>query len=98
MKQIDKKTWHLRVFLIFKSAKNAKETDINGIISYLKSQYSADIRDQITFIQRYPSQRDVPFYEAISKELKAISKNIKEGGNMSLKNNWRMVITCRGSI
>ena len=72
--------------MIRKPANNAKETDINGIISYLKSQYSADIRDQITFIQRYPSQRDVPSFEAMSKELKAISKHIKEGENMSLRN------------
>ena len=40
-------------FFIPKSAKNANEKDINGVISYLKSKYSADVRDQITFIQSY---------------------------------------------
>ena len=49
----------LSYFLIRKAAKDGKKMDINGIISYLKSQYSADNRDQITFIQNYPSQRDV---------------------------------------
>ena len=56
------------------------------MISYLKSQYEADIRDQITFIQRFPSQGDVGSFEAISKELKAFLKHIKVGENMSLQN------------
>ena len=62
-------------FLIRESAKTAKEMDINGMIYYLKSKYSAD----------KPNQRDALSFEEISKELKAISKHIKEGENMSLK-------------
>ena len=62
-------------FLIREPAKTAKEMDINGMISYLKSEYSAD----------KPNQRDALSFEEISKELKATSKHIKEGKNMSLK-------------
>ena len=40
----------LRVLLVRKIAKNAKKMNINEIIFYLKSEYSADNRDQITFI------------------------------------------------
>ena len=72
--------------LICKRAKNARKTDVSGINSHLKSQYSADNRVQITSIQRYPSQRDVSSFEEISEELKAISKYIKEDKNMSPKN------------
>ena len=60
--------------------------NINEIISYLKSRYSTDNRDQITFIKNFPSQRDVPSFEEISERLKAISKSMKENENMSLKN------------
>ena len=60
--------------------------NINEIISYLKSRYSTDNRDQITFIQNFPSQRNVPSFEEISERLKAISKSMKEDENMSLKN------------
>ena len=56
------------------------------MISYLKTRYSTDNRDQITFIQNFPSQRDVPSFEAISEELKAISKSMKKDENRSLKN------------
>ena len=76
----------MRVFLIRKAAKNAKKININEIIFYLKSRYSPDNRDQITFIQNIPSQGDVPSFEAICEELKAISKSMKEDENMSLKN------------
>ena len=62
--------------------------NINEIILYLKSQYSADNRDQINFIQEILSQGDVPSFEAISEELKAISKSMKEDENMSLKNKF----------
>ena len=55
--------------------------NINEIISYLKSRYSTDNRDQITFIQNFPSQRDIPSFEAISERMKAISKSIKENEN-----------------
>ena len=54
-------------FLICKPEKNAKKTDINEITSHLQSQYSTDNRDQITFIQLYPSQRDVPCFEKYLK-------------------------------
>ena len=76
----------LRVFLVRKAANNAKKMNINGIISYLKSQYSTDNRDQITFIQNFLSQRNVPSFEETSEELKAISKSMKEDENMSRKN------------
>ena len=65
--------------------------NINGIISYLKSQFSLDKRDQITFIQNFPSQRDVPSFKEISKELNTISKSIKEHKNMSLFGGWLSV-------
>ena len=72
--------------LIRKPAKNAKETNIDGILSYLKSKYSTDNRYQIAFIERYPSQRDVPSFEEISERLKAISKHIGENENVRLTN------------
>ena len=78
----------LRAFLIPKAAKNAKKMNINEIIFYLKARYSTDNRDQINFIQDIPSQRDAPSFEAISGNLKAISKSMKEDGNMSLKNKF----------
>ena len=78
----------LRVFLIRKAAKNAKKMNINEIIFYLESRYSADNRDQINFIQEIPSQGDVLCFKAISEELKAISKSLKEDENMSLKNKF----------
>ena len=79
----------LRVFLIRKAAiKNAKKMNIHEIIIYLKSQYSTDNRNQISFIQGIPSQGDVSSFEAISKNLKAISKSMKEDENMSLKNKF----------
>ena len=62
----------LSFLLIRKPAKNAKQTDIDGIISYLKFKYSADNRYQIAFIERYPSQRDVLSFEEISKRLTKI--------------------------
>ena len=62
--------------------------NMNEIIFYLKSRYLADNRDQINFIQEIPSQRDVLSFKAISEELKAISKSVKEDENMSLKNKF----------
>ena len=41
--------------------------NINEIIFHLKSRNSADNRDQISFIQDIMSQRDIPFFEAISE-------------------------------
>ena len=64
--------------------------NINEIIYYLKSQYSADSRDQIIFIQDIPNQEDIPF-EAISEDLKAILKFMKEDENMSLKISFYLV-------
>ena len=79
----------LRVFLIRKAAiKNAKKMNIHEIIIYLKSQYSTDNRNQISFFQGIPSQGDVSSFEAISENLKAISKSMKEDENMSLKNKF----------
>ena len=66
-----------------KNAKNAKKADISEIISYLKSQYSGE-KNQVVFIQRY---RGGHSSEEIFKELKAMSKYVKESENMSLKNN-----------
>ena len=72
--------------LVRKTAKNAKKMNINKIISFLNSRYSTDNKDQITFIQNFPSQRDVPCFEEISEKLKAISKSMKENENIILKN------------
>ena len=78
-----------RVFLIRKAAtKNAKKMNIDEIIFYLKSQYSTDNRNQITFIQDIPSEGDVPSFEAISEDLKTFSKSMKEDENMTLKNKY----------
>ena len=78
-----------RVFLIRQDAiKNAKKMNIHEIMFYLKSQYSADNRNQITFIQAITSQGDVPSFESISEELKDLSKSIKENENTSLKNKF----------
>ena len=60
--------------------------NINETISYFKSQYSTDNRDQITFIQNFASQRNVPSFEKISERLKPISKSMKENENMGVKN------------
>ena len=60
--------------------------DINEIISYLESQYSTSNRNQIVFVQNFPSVEEVPSFEGIQEELKIISKYIKDGENMSLRN------------
>ena len=60
--------------------------NIHEIIFYLKSRYSTDNRNQITFIQDIPSQGDVLSFEAISEDLKTFSKSMKEDENMSLRN------------
>ena len=78
-----------KVFLIGKAGiKNAKWMNIYEITFYLKSHYSADNRNRITFIQGIPSQGDVPSFEGISEELKALSKSMKENDNTSLKNKF----------
>ena len=62
--------------------------NIHKISFYLKSQYSTDNSNQITFIQDIPSQGDVPSFEAISEDLKTLSKSMKENENTSLKNKF----------
>ena len=64
----------LSVCLIRKAViKSAKKVKIDEIIFYLKSRYSTDNRDQITFIQGIPSKGDVPSFETLSKNLKTFS-------------------------
>ena len=58
--------------LIRKPVNNVKETDIDGIIFYLKPKYSADDRYPIPFVEHYPSQKDVPSFENLPERLKAI--------------------------
>ena len=52
--------------------------NIDEIMFYLKYRYSDDNRDQITFIQGIPSQRDVPTFEGISEEMKVVSKHMEQ--------------------
>ena len=66
-----------------KNVKSAKKTDIAETNLYLKSQYSGD-ENQVVFIQSYRGEHSS---EEIFKELKAMSKHVKESENMSLKNN-----------
>ena len=61
-------------------------TDINEIIFYLKSQYSTNNRDQITFVQEFPNAEEEHSFEKIQERLKIISGHIKDGENMSLRN------------
>ena len=76
-----------RVFSIRKAAiKNTEKMTIHEIIFYLKSQYSADNRNQTTFTPDILNQVYVPSFEAISEDLKTFSKSTKEDENMSLKN------------
>ena len=69
--------------MIRKATKYAKKTDIAEIIFYLKSQYSGD-ENQVVFIQSYRGEHSS---EEIFKEVKAMSKYVKESENMSLKSN-----------
>ena len=78
----------MRVCLIRKAViKNARNADIEEIIFYLKSQYSNDNRDQPKLIQNILSQWDVPSFEAISQNLKTISKSMQEDKHMWQKYN-----------
>ena len=72
--------------LIHKAKQNPKTTGINKIISYLKSQYSTNNRILINLVQNFPGLEEVSSFEGIQKELKIISKHIKDGENMSLRN------------
>ena len=65
------------------ATENGKKTDIDEIISYLKSQYSGN-KNQIVFIQCYRGGHSL---EEMFKELKAMSKYVQESENMSLKSN-----------
>ena len=53
-------------------------------------------RNKIAFVQNFPSVEEVPSFERIQEEPKIISKYIKDGENMSLRNKalfggWRAV-------
>ena len=98
-----KDTVPLSLSLIRKAKKNAKKANINEIIFYLKSQYTTNNRNQIVLVQNFPSIEEVSSFEGIQEELKIISKHIKDGENMSLRNKalfggWiavaRMVYKC----
>ena len=60
--------------------------DIDGIISYLKSQYSTNNKDQITFTKHFPNIEEVPSFKEIFEELKTILKSMKEDENINLRN------------
>ena len=70
--------------ILFRKVKNEKIVNINEIIFYLKSQYSAHNPQERTFIPNTPSEE--PSFEAITDNLKTFSKSIKEDENMGLKN------------
>ena len=72
-------------FLVCKVTNNAKKIDVDEI-SYLKSQYSANNKDQITFIKHFSSIEEVSSFEEIFEELKTILKCVKEDENMNLRN------------
>ena len=72
--------------LIRKAEKDAKKVDINKIISYRKSQYSSNNRNQTVRSQNFPSLEEVFSFDRILEELKIISKHIKDGENVSLRN------------
>ena len=72
--------------LIRKAKKDAKKVDINKIISYRKSQYSSNNRNQTVRSQNFPSLEEVFSFDRILEELKIISKHIKDGENVSLRN------------
>ena len=87
--------------LIRKAEKNAKKVDINKTIAYLKSQYSTNNTNQIVLVQNFPCLEEVSSFEGIQEELKIISKHIKDGENMSLRNKalfggWIAVATPQG--
>ena len=75
------------LLLIRKAKKNnAKKVDISEIILYLKSQYSTNNRNQIVFIQDFPTIEEVSSFEGIKEELRMVLKHIKVGENISLRN------------
>ena len=55
-----------RFLLILKATTYAKKTDIDEILSHIKSQYLTNNRDQITFVQNFPSENKC----LLSKEYK----------------------------
>ena len=75
------------LLLIRKAKKNnAKKVDISEIILYLKSQYPTNNRNQIVFIQDFPTIEEVSSFEGIKEELRMVLKHIKVGENISLRN------------
>ena len=72
-----------RVSLISK-VKSAKTMNIDEIIFYLKSKYSAHNEEPRIFIQDIPSEE--PSFESIAGYLKTFSKSVKDDENMSMKN------------
>ena len=72
-----------RVILVRK-VKNQKVVNIEEIMFYLKSQYLEHNSEERTFISNIPSEE--PSFEAITGNLKSLSKSIKEDKNMDLKN------------
>ena len=74
-----------RVSLIRK-VKSVKTVNINEIIFYLKSTYSAHNEEPRIFINDILSEE--PSFEAMTSYLKTFSKFIKEDENTSLKNKY----------
>ena len=72
-----------RVILVRK-VKNQKVVNIEEIMFYLKSQYLEHNPQDRTFIPNIPNEE--PSFEAITGNLKTLSKSIKEDENMDLKN------------
>ena len=70
-------------FLFVKLQRMIKKTDIDEITSCLKYHYSIG-GNQTAFIQSYKGAHSI---EEKFKGLKAMSKYIEKGENMSLKNN-----------
>ena len=75
----------MKVILVSK-VKNQKVVSIEEIIAYLKSQYLEHNSQDRTFIPNIPSED--PSFEAITGNLKAFSKSIKEHESMGLKNKY----------
>ena len=73
-----------------RKVKNEKMVNIDEIIFYLKSHYSAQNSHERTFIPNIPSEE--PSFEAITGYLKTFSKSIKEHENMGLKIRLLLVV------
>ena len=62
--------------------------DIDQLISYLKSQYLINNKDQITFVKNFPIIKEMPSFEGIQEELNITSKYMKDDENMGLRNDY----------